>query len=114
MLANVILFSFPVCPRQVHRTLALDVPNHLRHCVFGRYRDQYVHIVRHQMPFLDLAFTLLRQIAEDLTQMLAKGLVEHLPAALRDKHNLILAIPFRMAYLTSHNIVTPQSYSSKL
>jgi hypothetical protein len=54
-------------------------------------------MVRHQMAFLDLAFTLLRQIAEYFAQMLAKGFVKHLPAALRDKHNVILAIPFRMA-----------------
>jgi len=40
---------------------------------------------------------LLRQIAEYFAQMLAKGFVKHLPAALRDKHNVILAIPFRMA-----------------
>jgi hypothetical protein len=97
MLTNVILFSLPVRPRQVNRALALDIPNHLRHCVFRRYRNQYVHMVRHQMAFLDLAFTLLGQIAEYLAQMLAEGFVKHLPAALRDKHNVILAIPFRMA-----------------
>jgi hypothetical protein len=49
------------------------------------------------MAFLDLALSLLGQIAEHLAQMLAKCLVKHLPAALRDKHNVILAIPFRMA-----------------
>jgi hypothetical protein len=50
------------------------------------------------MAFLDLAFTLLRKIAEYLAQVMAKGFVKHFPAALRDKHNVILAIPFRMAY----------------
>jgi hypothetical protein len=54
-------------------------------------------MVRQQMAFLDLAFTLLRQIAEHLCQMLAEGFVKHLPAALRDKNNVILAIPFRVA-----------------
>jgi hypothetical protein len=49
------------------------------------------------MPFLDLRFTLLSQIAQYLAQMLAEGFVKHLPAALGDKHNVILAIPFRMA-----------------
>ena len=54
-------------------------------------------MVRHQMAFLNLAFTLLRQIAEDLTQVLAGAFVKHLPAPLRDKHKVILRIPFRMA-----------------
>jgi hypothetical protein len=49
------------------------------------------------MSFLDLAFALLCQIAENLCQMLAEGFVKHLPAAPRDKHNVILAIPFRVA-----------------
>jgi hypothetical protein len=49
------------------------------------------------MAFLDFAFTLLRQIAKYLAQMLAEGFVKHLPATLRDKHKVILAIPFRMA-----------------
>jgi hypothetical protein len=49
------------------------------------------------MAFLDLAFTLLGQIAENLAQMLSKAFVKNLSAALRDKHNVILAIPFRMA-----------------
>jgi hypothetical protein len=49
------------------------------------------------MAFLDLAFTLLRQIAENLAQVLAEAFVKHLSAALRDKSNVILAIPLRMA-----------------
>jgi len=46
---------------------------------------------------LNLAFTLLRQIAENLDNMLAKGLMEHIPAALLNKHNVIFAILFCMA-----------------
>jgi hypothetical protein len=49
------------------------------------------------MAFLDLAFSLLGKIAQYLAQMLTQGFVKHLPAALRDKHNVMLAIPFRMA-----------------
>ena len=61
------------------------------------YRDQDVDMVRHQMAFLDLRLTLLGQIAEYLAQMRVKAFVKHLPAALRDKHNVILAIQFRVA-----------------
>jgi hypothetical protein len=56
-----------------------------------------MNMVRHHMSFLDLAFALPRQIVEDLAQMLAEAFVNHLSAALRDKHHMILAIPFRMA-----------------
>ena len=52
----------------------------------------------------DLAFTLMGQIAEHLAQMLAKGFVKHLPAALRDKHNVKFAIPFRMVKLAYSSI----------
>jgi len=54
-------------------------------------------MIRQQMALLDLAFTLLRQIAEHLCQMLADGFLQHLPAELRNKNNVILAIPFRVA-----------------
>lgn len=43
MLANIILFSFPVRSRKVDRALALDVTNHPRHGVIRRYRDQDMH-----------------------------------------------------------------------
>jgi hypothetical protein len=56
-----------------------------------------MNMVRHQMPFLDLAFTLPGKIAENLDQVLAEAFVNHPPAALRDKHHMILAFPFRMA-----------------
>jgi len=97
VLTNVVLFSSPIRPRQMNRTLAFDIPNHLRHGVFRRYRNQDVHMIRQQMALLDLAFTLLRQIAEHLCQMLADGFLQHLPAELRNKNNVILAIPFRVA-----------------
>lgn len=54
-------------------------------------------MVRHQMSFLDLAFTMLCQIAENLAQMLGKTFGKNLSAALRNKHNVIRAISFRMA-----------------
>jgi hypothetical protein len=46
----------------VDRAFTLDVPNHLQYRLFGRYRNQDVTMARHQMAFLDLAFTLLGQI----------------------------------------------------
>jgi hypothetical protein len=53
-------------------------------------------MVGQKMPFLNATLLLLGQLSEYLAQMLAQGFVKHLPAALRDKHNVILAIPFRI------------------
>ena len=55
-----------------------------------------MHMVRRQLPSLNLAFTLPGQTVKNLTQMMAKGFIKHLPAVLRDEHKVNLAIPFRM------------------
>ena len=36
------------------RALALEVPHEARHAHLGRYADQHVHVVRHEVPFDDL------------------------------------------------------------
>jgi hypothetical protein len=56
-----------------------------------------MHVVGRQMTFQNPAFPLLRQVPKDLAQMLTKIFIQHLAAALGDKHNVILAIPFRVA-----------------
>jgi hypothetical protein len=96
-LTSVILFPFSVHPRQVDRALALDVPHHLRHRIFGRYRNHHVHMVCLKMPLFNPALSLLGQLLEHFAQMLPKALVQHLPAALRDENNVVFALPYRVA-----------------
>ena len=48
---------------EVDRTLSLDEPDHLRHCVFRQNRSHHVHVIRQKMPFLDPAFLLPGQLA---------------------------------------------------
>src|SRR5262249_49676207 len=83
-------------PRDVDRALALAVPDDVRDRVLRRDRDHHVHVVGHEVPLLDPAFLLLRKRPEDLAQMATQLAVEHLPPALRDEHDVVLALPFRM------------------
>src|SRR5438094_7716821 len=45
MLAYEVPLLFSVYASQVNCTLPLDKPDHLRHCVLWRDRDQHVHVV---------------------------------------------------------------------
>jgi hypothetical protein len=49
------------------------------------------------MPFQNPALSLLGQLAKHFTQMSSQAPVQHLPATLRDKNNVVLALPFRVA-----------------
>jgi hypothetical protein len=50
-----------------------------------------------KMPLFNPALSLLGQLLEHFAQMLPKALVQHLPVALRDENNVVLALPFRVA-----------------
>ena len=50
-------FSFDIL-RDANRAFALDEADHLGNRVFRRDRDQHVHMIGHQMAFLDPAFRL--------------------------------------------------------
>ena len=41
----------------------------LRHRILRRDRQQHMHVIGHQMPFLDLRFLLKRELAEHFAQM---------------------------------------------
>ncbi|GHU19870.1 hypothetical protein FACS189475_07830 [Betaproteobacteria bacterium] len=51
MLPDEITFALPEYARNMDCTLALDVPDHLRHCVLWRYRNQHMNMVDHQVSF---------------------------------------------------------------
>lgn len=97
VLPHEIALPLAVHPRQVNRTLALDVPDHLRYRIFRLDRDHHVHVIRHQMPFLDPALFLFRQTAKYFSKMSSQFPVQRSPAALRYEHYVIFAIPLRMA-----------------
>ena len=51
------------------RTLALDKSDHLRDRIFWWNRNHHVNVIQHEMAFLDSAFLLQRQLAEDIAEM---------------------------------------------
>jgi hypothetical protein len=53
-----------------------------------------VHVVGHQVAFLDLALLLLRQPPEDLSQVPQERPIQGLPALLRDEDHVVLTLPF--------------------
>jgi hypothetical protein len=56
-----------------------------------------MHVVGLQMPFHDPALLLLGQLVKHFAQILTQIAVQNFPAALGNKNNVILALPFRVA-----------------
>ena len=63
------LLSAQSCDR--NGTLSFQKPHHGRHRVLRRDGDAHMHRVRHEMPFHNLAFLLLRQGVENRSPLLA-------------------------------------------
>jgi transcriptional regulator with XRE-family HTH domain len=59
----------------------------LGHRIFGRYRDQHVNVIGHQMSLLDPALLPSRQIVKHLAQMPFDLAEKQLLAVLRRKHD---------------------------
>jgi hypothetical protein len=53
--------------RDPYRTLPFHISDDLCHRIFGRYRDQHMDVIGHQMPLLDPAFLATREIVKYLT-----------------------------------------------
>src|SRR5260221_5095053 len=83
-------------PGNGDRALPLQKPDHRRYRVLGGNRDTHVHMVRHQMPFENLALLLLGQRMENLPQMTARLPEYHFAPSLGHEHNMVLAVPFGM------------------
>jgi hypothetical protein len=49
--------------RDPYRTLPFHVPDDLCHRIFGKYRNQHVDVIRHQMALLDTAFLAARELS---------------------------------------------------
>lgn len=79
-----------------NRTLALDVPNHMRNRMLRWNPEHHMYVVWAQMPLQDLTLPLPGQLVKHLPEVATYLAVEHFPTALRDEHNVVLALPFRM------------------
>jgi len=63
---------------------------------FGGYRQHHVHMIQHQMPFFDPAFFLPRQFTKHFSQVLPQLLIQRPATTLRNKYNVVFALPLRM------------------
>jgi hypothetical protein len=96
MVPGIVLAPAHEGPGNVDRRFALDKADDLRHRVLRRDGEQHMHVIRHQMPLFDATLLLLRQAAEDVPEMPPQLMVERFPTILRDKDDMILAVPLGM------------------
>jgi hypothetical protein len=68
--------------------LPLQEPDHGGDRVFGWYRYAHVHMIRHPVPFHDLAFLLLRQRVEDGSQLLASLAEDYFPSSFGNQDHM--------------------------
>ena len=80
----------------VKRCPSLQKPDDVRDRVFRWDRDQHMHVVRHQVSFLDPAPLLQAQPYEQIAQLEAKITVKPLRPVFAGKNHVILAVPSRM------------------
>jgi hypothetical protein len=97
MLPHEVALPLSVRPGQVDRTLALDKADHLRNRVLWWDRDHHVNIIQHEVTFFDPALLLQGQLAEHISEMLPQFPIKYLPAVLGNEHNVVFALPFRVA-----------------
>ena len=79
------------------RALTLDVSYDLRYSVLGRNRYQHVDVVCQEVTLLYPAFFPQGQLTENTPKMSPQLLVDHLSSILRNKNDVILALPSGVA-----------------
>jgi hypothetical protein len=97
---EVVTFEVPIPTHESagrpNRTLAFDVSDHVRNSMLWWNSDHHMHVVRAQMTFQDLTLPLFGQFVKHLPEVATNLSVEHFSTALRDEHNVLLALPSRM------------------
>ena len=62
----------------------------------GGNRDAHMHMIRHQVPFDNLAFLLFRERMEDRHHLLTRLAEDHLPSSFGNEYHMVLAVPLGM------------------
>ena len=79
-----------VYPCDVDRVLFFHVPDHLRYRILRWDRDHHVHVIRHQVPFLDRALALPGQFSKYSREVLPELPVQCLAPHRRDDDDVYL------------------------
>ena len=87
---------FAAQPGNGDRALPFEEPNYGCDRVLRGNCDAHVYMVRHEVPFNNLTLLLPSQGVENLSQMTARLAEDRFPPPLGNKHNMVLAVPFRM------------------
>src|SRR5262249_33680568 len=96
MFACEVALLAPDLPGNSNRALALQKADHVCHRLLGRNRNTPMDMIRHHMSLKDLALFLARQGMEDRAQLPPDLPIQLAAAALGNKHEVVLAVPFRM------------------
>ena len=91
---GVVAFSFQTVARHVDRALALQIPHHAGNCQLRWNIDQHVHVIDQHVPLLDPAALLLGQPVKHPAKFPPHDAKKRLPTVLRDKYNVVFALPF--------------------
>ena len=84
-------------PVEYHQlALALQVPHDRRHAVLGRYGEQHVDMVGHEVPLYYLDPLVAAQLPDDLAYIGPYLVVDDFAPILRREHDVVLAHPLRV------------------
>jgi hypothetical protein len=88
------------------RALSFEKPNHGRDWVLRRNGDAHMHMVRHQVPFNNLAFFLTGQCVKDWPQLPTRLLEQGLAPSFGNKDDMVLwqqndNVPFSKVEMSS-------------
>jgi len=79
------------------RALTLDVPHDLSYGILRRDRYQHMNVIYQEVTLLYPALFPQSQLTKNAPKMAPQLLVEHLLSILRNKNNVILALPSGVA-----------------
>ena len=80
----------------VNRRLSFYKANYLRARILWRYRDQHMHMICHNMTLQYFALLAPGKLPEHCAQMQSQLYIQYLLSILRNKYNMIFALPLRV------------------
>jgi len=83
-------------PGNVNGRFPFDKAHDLGHRVLRGNGEKHVHMICHHMPLFNPTLLLLGQRAKDFPEMSPQFVVKRFPTILRNKDDMILAVPLGM------------------
>ena len=93
VLPHKIPFPFRISPRDMDRTLSFDVSDHLGDRILRGNRYHHMHVIWHQMTFLDSALLLPAQTSQNFSQLTADLAKYRFLTVFRYGNYVVLTLP---------------------